>query len=73
MGTFLRQLSVVFLALCGALGSQPALSQYTSDIDIYSGAPSDQDLPNVLFVVDTVNARPGTAGQIWIDDVRYGR
>jgi hypothetical protein len=27
----------------------------------------------VLFVVDTVNARPGTSGQIWIDDVKYGR
>lgn len=28
---------------------------------------------DVLFVVDTVNARPGGAGQFWIDDVKYGR
>ena len=28
---------------------------------------------DVLFVVDTVNAIPGTAGQVWIDDVKYGR
>jgi hypothetical protein len=28
---------------------------------------------DVIFVVDTVNTKPGTAGQIWIDDVRYGR
>jgi len=28
---------------------------------------------DVLFVVDTVNARPGTSGRIWIDDVKYGR
>jgi hypothetical protein len=28
---------------------------------------------DVLFVVDTVNTRPGTSGQVWIDDVRYGR
>ena len=28
---------------------------------------------DVLFVVDTVNANPGAAGQFWIDDVKYGR
>ena len=28
---------------------------------------------DVLFVVDSVNANPGTAGQFWIDDVKYGR
>ena len=28
---------------------------------------------DVLFVVDTVNASPGTAGQFWLDDVKYGR
>jgi hypothetical protein len=28
---------------------------------------------DLLFVVDTVNTKPGTAGQIWIDDVKYGR
>ena len=28
---------------------------------------------DVLFVVDTINARPGGSGQFWIDDVKYGR
>jgi hypothetical protein len=32
--------------------------------------PSVRD---VLFVVDTVNSRPGASGQFWIDDVKYGR
>jgi hypothetical protein len=27
----------------------------------------------LMFVVDTVNTRPGSSGQFWIDDVRYGR
>ena len=34
--------------------------------------PLDQ-VESLLFVVDTVNTRPGTSGQIWIDDVKYGR
>jgi hypothetical protein len=42
------------------------------------GATGQRRLPlasvrDVLFVFDTVNARPGTAGQFWIDDVKYGR
>jgi hypothetical protein len=28
---------------------------------------------DVLFVIDTVNAKPGSAGQFWLDDVQYGR
>jgi hypothetical protein len=28
---------------------------------------------DLLFVVDTINARPGGSGQFWIDDVKYGR
>jgi len=28
---------------------------------------------DVLFVIDRTNARPGSNGQIWIDDVKYGR
>jgi hypothetical protein len=28
---------------------------------------------DVLFVIDTVNTKPGSAGQFWIDDVQYGR
>ena len=30
-------------------------------------------IESVLFVVDTVNTKPGTSGQLWIDDVKYGR
>jgi hypothetical protein len=42
------------------------------------GATAQRRLPvgqvrDVLFVVDTVNARPGSAGEFWIDDVGYGR
>ena len=28
---------------------------------------------DLLFVVDTVNTRPGSSGQIWLDDIRYAR
>ncbi len=28
---------------------------------------------DVLFVVGTVNTKPGSAGQFWVDDVQYGR
>jgi hypothetical protein len=35
-----------------------------------AGSPSAGDL---LFVVDAVNAEPGSNGQIWLDDVRYER
>ena len=43
-----------------------------------AGATSQRRLPlgqvqDVLFVVDTVNTAPGSAGQFWIDDVQYGR
>jgi hypothetical protein len=42
------------------------------------GATAQRRLPvgqmrDVLFVVDTVNASPGSAGEFWIDDVGYGR
>ena len=52
MRTFLRQLTAVFLAACAMSATLPARSQYTSDIDIYSGAPSELDMPNVLILVD---------------------
>lgn len=47
--------------------------------DMRPRGPTNQPRPDlaavhaVLFVVDTVNTRPGTSGQIWIDDVKYGR
>jgi hypothetical protein len=31
------------------------------------------DVRSLMFVVDGTNTKPGTAGQFWIDDVRYGR
>ena len=31
------------------------------------------EVRDILFVVDTVNTKPGAAGQIWIDEVKYGR
>jgi hypothetical protein len=47
--------------------------------DLRSSGPTSRPSPDlaavrsVLFVVDTVNANVGASGQIWIDDVRYGR
>lgn len=35
--------------------------------------PDLSAVQSVLFVVDTVNADVGASGQVWIDDVRYGR
>ena len=35
--------------------------------------PVLSNVRDVMFVVDTVNTKPGAAGQIWIDDVKYGR
>jgi hypothetical protein len=35
--------------------------------------PELSNVRDVLFVVDTVNTAPGTSGQIWIDDVKYGK
>jgi len=31
------------------------------------------DVRDVLFVVDTVNTRPGVSGQLWLDEVKVGR
>jgi hypothetical protein len=41
-----------------------------------SAAPARPDLASVrdvLFVVDTVNTKPGTSGQLWLDNIRYAR
>ena len=35
--------------------------------------PTLSKVTDVMFVIDTVNTKPGTAGQVWIDDVKYGR
>jgi hypothetical protein len=35
--------------------------------------PTMSDVNSVLWVVDTVNTALGGSGEIWIDDVKYGR
>lgn len=54
--------------------------QFTIDVDDLRprGAttqprPDLSAVQSVLFVVDTVNAEIGASGQVWLDDVRYGR
>jgi hypothetical protein len=54
--------------------------QFTIDVaDLRPRGATSQPRPDlsavqsVLFVVDTVNAEIGASGQVWIDDVRYGR
>jgi hypothetical protein len=47
--------------------------------DMRPRGPTSQPRPDlakvhaVMFVIDTVNTKPGTSGQIWIDDVKYAR
>ena len=58
-------------------GTPRAVTVFFDDVRP-AGATAQRRLPlsdvrDVLFVVDTVNAKPGTSGQIWIDDVKYGR
>jgi hypothetical protein len=36
-------------------------------------SPNLAAVDTVMFVVDTVNTKPGASGQFWIDDVRYAR
>jgi hypothetical protein len=38
-----------------------------------TGPPNLAEVRDVLFVVDTVNTRPGMNGQLWLDDVSLGR
>ena len=38
-----------------------------------TGRPVLADVRDVLFVVDTINNRPGVNGQLWLDDVKVGR
>ena len=28
---------------------------------------------DLLFVVDTVNSRPGSSGQVWLDEITFAR
>jgi hypothetical protein len=38
-----------------------------------TGRPVLADVRDVLFVVDTINTRPGVNGQLWLDDVNVAR
>lgn len=59
MKTFPGRILAISLALAAAVAGVTAHAQYTSDIDIYSGMPSDVDLPNVLLMLDnTANWKP---------------
>jgi len=38
-----------------------------------TGQPALEDIGDLLFVVDTVHAKQGSSGQVWLDDIRYVR
>jgi hypothetical protein len=38
-----------------------------------TGAPDLAQVRDILFVVDTINTRPGVNGELWLDDVKLGR
>jgi len=38
-----------------------------------TGRPVLEDVRDVLFVIDTINTRPGESGQLWLDEVKLGR
>jgi len=38
-----------------------------------SGSPALEDVRDLLFVVDTVHAKQGSSGQVWLDEIRYVR
>jgi hypothetical protein len=50
---------------------------FFDDMRPQAGAPPGQpplrDIRSILFVVDSVNTKVGTGGQVVIDRVRYGR
>jgi len=52
------------------------ISVFFDDMHPVGGPPGQRPpldrIESVLLVVDTVNTKPGTSGQIWIDDVKYG-
>ena len=38
-----------------------------------TGHPVLEDVNDLLFVVDTVNTKQGSSGQVWLDDIKYVR
>jgi type IV pilus assembly protein PilY1 len=64
MKTFTGHILAVSFAVAALASTVPAQAQYTSDIDIYSGMPSELDLPNVLVMLDnTANWKPVFAAE----------
>jgi hypothetical protein len=45
---------------------QPLESTTTGSADL-------AQVRDILFVVDTINTRPGVSGQLWLDEVKLGR
>jgi hypothetical protein len=82
------RLSVELRAPGGAQGERWSRSVYLDetprDVTVFfdrmtprgetsSSRPDLARVDRVLFVVDTVHAVPGSNGQVWIDDVAFGR
>ena len=82
------RMSVQFRLPNGSTGERWQRSVYLDatprDITIYfdemtavepteSSRPELSNVRDVLFVVDTVNTKPGTSGQLWLDNIRYAR
>jgi hypothetical protein len=44
-----------------------------SPIGTATGGPVLGEVRDLLFVVDTVHAKQGASGQVWLDDIRYVR
>jgi hypothetical protein len=42
-------------------------------LGVATGGPALQDIRDLLFVVDTVHAKQGSSGQVWLDEIRYVR
>jgi len=38
-----------------------------------TGSPTLEEVRDLLFVVDTVHAKQGSSGQVWLDEIRYVR
>ena len=44
-----------------------------SPLGAATGRPLLDDVRDLLFVVDTVHAKQGSSGQVWLDEIRYVR
>jgi hypothetical protein len=44
-----------------------------SSLGTAGGPPVLEEVRDLLFVVDTVHAKQGSSGQVWLDEIGYGR